>query len=151
MSAFVICLDEEEPCHLSMSTSSRFKGNTVHAGNFTTHFFSNVPYRQTTLRTLFILQRMNSSKAFKRSHGIVHFRIIFHGAATKGVRSVIHAMRMLRQFSKVTAYVIFRHFGKSKRNRPSAFRKHNRHITFRQFCATSAFYTFFKDELHFVV
>ncbi len=102
-SALMVCLDQQKPCKFSVGAGRRLECHTVHSRDLAQIFFRQFQNFQTALHRMCGLQRMNLCKSRQSGHFLIDSRVILHSTGAKRIKSIVHAMGLLRQFRVMSA------------------------------------------------
>ena len=111
---FVVSFNQQKSGELAMSSRCRLKSHSVHTGDLHQGPFPPDTAPPLRLAPCVLAVGMNRGKSGLGSHFLVDFGIILHGAGTKRVKSIVHAVGTARQRRVMAADIVFGQLRKAR-------------------------------------
>ena len=93
--------DQQDASEFTVRASGRLQRNRIHARNFSQRSFQRRHDLHCALRERLRLIRMDPSEPVHARHGLIHARIIFHGAGPERIQAVIDRVILRREAREV--------------------------------------------------
>ena len=111
----VVAADQQQAGVLAVGAGCRLHGHAGHAGDFTQQLFGAEQHLQRALGGLGRLQRMQLGKSRQRGQGLIDPGIVFHGAGTQRIKSVIDAVGLLGKLGIMPVQIHLGQFRQARR------------------------------------